>query len=779
MKSKLFDSKNCSHTPNTRLWMYLGLALLIWTGSPVTANSMEYEPLSGLALAKTDGTIVGSKYAFKKNWTLKTSQEEGFPQVKCTVKLTYESDKSYFLVKTEGKHKGDAIGENDLAYLVSPSKPLTLFSMIKMKQENDDKQHCLCEKNFNSNNLDEILKIIEDNYEAFNVFDENAIGGKLDELYMTRVQEDGFNLDWIKGALSNDGVLWDKITEDGSKVLQVEVTPEALNKQINIVFETHVNRFEKILNMLTVELFADNLRHKYLLQEEEVQQSDGDNEGNEFYEIDQSELEEGSPDQETQKSGLSNLTQSQEQMSSDSMPTPFSEQISQDSYYLNQTGNGSFYSSSRRILEESRKSQALNQSPKANSKDVDEDSQRHTSQDKSPAQEVKTQKSDVSDFKLVEDIRPDHDSFENTKALVKDHESEASQHPKSTASVIEEKSKLSQEEMSKKEIMQEVAKLEEEERSKSHSRKTGDMTPFSEHSEEVKQVNEELAVLSEEVLKMDDQSLEHLEQELLEKMTDVEKKAMRLFKKVPGQVTTLLKKIQEQVLSSSPEDMFKEMFDKVEQQIETQLEKSISKEHQQLNLMAMLVKNMTLIAPRHQFSEMHLGPMVMQVFYRTVFNIFSQRIKDAIESGKFAQFMIDEDILGDLHSKLEDITGEKIEVKELDKPLGEITLGCFLDALYKVLGMIDVDKIVKSIVFPFWRPVISNMSKMAAEVVVESDLNGKYGMIRHDEERDADMFQTNRMIYFLAAHRESSIYSGREKVLLPTFTLCNNTILLI
>jgi len=222
---------------------------LLFIGFEVNGSSIQYNKEPGLALARTNGILVGSRYGFKNNWKLKTTQEPAnVPEAECIVQLIYETDKSFFLVKTSGKHQGSSITPGDLVYFVSPEKPLILFDSIQFKSEDRLEKDSICALNLNSADLEEIKNMIGENYDLLNKSADNELSSRLNEIYMTRVEEEDFNLEWVQGAMNNDGAFWSQLLQENPDFDKKYLEYEEIKHQFALDLEAGIQKSLKSIN---------------------------------------------------------------------------------------------------------------------------------------------------------------------------------------------------------------------------------------------------------------------------------------------------------------------------------------------------------------------------------------------------------------------------------------------------------------------------------------------------------------------------------------------------
>ena len=252
MIQKLFDSrKHQSHCKDC--FFILAVILCVSVFQVVQNNQVTYNPLSGLGLAKLNGTIVGSKYQFKPNWVLETIPLND-PQYECRVRLYYKTEKSFYLVKTTGKHRGDVLGPGDLVYYVSPSQPLTLFDVVEPKEMSEELDESICVLSLNSHDLSEIQKLIGDNIKFFKGERGLTVGSTLNTLFMAQVESEGFSFDWVEKAISNNFEFWDEFSSKHEQLSLEAFTKESLDE----VLGAELNKRQKyILNYARDELIPE------------------------------------------------------------------------------------------------------------------------------------------------------------------------------------------------------------------------------------------------------------------------------------------------------------------------------------------------------------------------------------------------------------------------------------------------------------------------------------------------------------------------------------------
>lgn len=259
MFSKLVDSIKSVNLQNFKLLLvFLTLIHLNW----VKANtSVRFNKEAGLALAKADGTIVGSRYAFKNNWKLRTVDSPEFnKEAECVVQLIYETDKAFFLVKTKDKHKNDKVGPGDMVYFVSPEKPLLLYDMFQSKSGQRSEKDSICNKDLNASDLGGVLRVLNENFELFQKKDGDLVGSRFNELFMSRVQEEGFSLEWIENAINNDGLFWDSLVSYNPDFYKEYLTLESVKQMLTEEYHSEVEKVVSEIQEHQIGEFKESLK---------------------------------------------------------------------------------------------------------------------------------------------------------------------------------------------------------------------------------------------------------------------------------------------------------------------------------------------------------------------------------------------------------------------------------------------------------------------------------------------------------------------------------------
>ena len=161
----------------------------------------------GFALADPLGSIIGSRFHFHldKFWEFQTAESED-PLVMCHVTLKYFSDRPFFLVFGGNAHRGNKVKKDDLLLFVDKDKPLSFLDLrVPRFPETEDEQKLLgfCELGFNSKDLDEIKKMMKENWTLFQVQPSAEVGRGLNSFEMARVHEDDFDFEFF-GVLNNN-----------------------------------------------------------------------------------------------------------------------------------------------------------------------------------------------------------------------------------------------------------------------------------------------------------------------------------------------------------------------------------------------------------------------------------------------------------------------------------------------------------------------------------------------------------------------------------------------
>lgn len=255
----LFLSIDSTSRSALRSLFLLALSLTL-SASVSCGGQIVYNKMTGLALAKTNGEIVGSKYAFKPNWMLlTTSSIEYNPEEECVVQLEYQTDKSFFLVKTQNKHKGDKIGPGDLVYLVSPENPLMLYDVQQNECKSRPFAQSICDLNLDSIDQADILDKIGNYFDLLGKLDDHMEGSVLNELYMTRVQNEGFNLEWVNKALRNDGQFWKQFLAENQNYSSKHLQMDQLRDSARLIMEDKIFGVVTMLEDDIIPLFIDFL----------------------------------------------------------------------------------------------------------------------------------------------------------------------------------------------------------------------------------------------------------------------------------------------------------------------------------------------------------------------------------------------------------------------------------------------------------------------------------------------------------------------------------------
>ena len=249
-RQKLVDSKKTSY-----LLSLLALALL---GTAIKCAKLEYLAKPGLALADSDGKIIGTQYKFKDNWHFQTTLY-GDSMKMCRVVLKYEAEKKFYLVKTTSKKAGDQIGAGDLVYLVSPDSPLHLMDIEINKIVAPEHLELIkfCEINFNSNDLEEIKKMMEVNAELFKIAIPYEIGIGINHLEFVEVSEEdeGFGYKYVSRAFRDDKKLKAKYAKSKATFEASPVPKEEISGMIKEGLGLRVNEFnESIVSLFIMEI---------------------------------------------------------------------------------------------------------------------------------------------------------------------------------------------------------------------------------------------------------------------------------------------------------------------------------------------------------------------------------------------------------------------------------------------------------------------------------------------------------------------------------------------
>lgn len=230
--------------------------LLLWVCLPLQTNSkISMNPDTGLALADSLGSIIGSRFHFHEDWEF-TTVKSSDPLIMCEVALKYIPRRNYFLVKTVDKHRGSKIGKGDFVYYVTKaSPPLLLDLKISRFPENEKEEKLLelCKDNFNSKNMEEILGKLEENWEHLHVDPLVETGSGLNSLKMIKIEEDDFDFEFLKNYSDRYNSFTNKFNKSvpiECKVPSAEEFKRMLKKEISLRMNKLKNQgLKNIINM--------------------------------------------------------------------------------------------------------------------------------------------------------------------------------------------------------------------------------------------------------------------------------------------------------------------------------------------------------------------------------------------------------------------------------------------------------------------------------------------------------------------------------------------------
>ena len=216
------------------------------------SRKMTYTPIAGFSLAKLDGTIVGSTYEFKPQWVLETKPLPEHPDLACQVRLYYQTDKHFYLVRSssDGGSKQKKIQAEDLVYYISPKKPLTLFDVVEPASILDSTEESICSLKMNTRDLDEIRNLLFENFELFSGVVGLGSGSTLNQLYMAKVDTDHFSYEWAKKALQNDKGFWKENDDSFVKDVDRQVLKELIRWKVK-------DRQSKVEEMLSAQVVPE------------------------------------------------------------------------------------------------------------------------------------------------------------------------------------------------------------------------------------------------------------------------------------------------------------------------------------------------------------------------------------------------------------------------------------------------------------------------------------------------------------------------------------------
>ena len=256
MQSTTFNSTtSLSRLPTTILL----LTFLMMFETTLTNKSLVYNRAAGLAMARVDGVIVGSQYGFKENWSLITIHSpKDDSNAECVVQLRNTPNKPFYLVKTQNKHKNDKVGKGDMVYYVSPEDPVLLFNVKQYYSDNRSPNDSICNKDLNSTDHKEILQLLEAHFGLLSSLGDGMKGTILNQLYMTKVDNDKFKIGFAANAIKNIDHFDTQISENDKqmlkKYLNLDSFGETLQKLLSSFEEESLSKAKQLVKNFEVEL---------------------------------------------------------------------------------------------------------------------------------------------------------------------------------------------------------------------------------------------------------------------------------------------------------------------------------------------------------------------------------------------------------------------------------------------------------------------------------------------------------------------------------------------
>jgi hypothetical protein len=287
MQSQLLNSKkNLSNISKIFLILTLSFCLSIVKSK----KSIVYNRAAGLALSRINGTLVGSNFGFKQSWSLKTIHSpKNDKNVECIVQLRNTPEKPFYLVKTlTQKHKNDAVGSGDLIYYVSKETPLLLYNVKQLHSKKRKDKKSICKLNLNSTDHKEILHLLETNFDLLSELGDGMEGSVLNELYMTKLDNDKLNLNWAQNSVLNDGLFWNDLSVKDFDLLKKYLNSNSFGENLKVLLAPYiesavnhtkdfVSKFEKEMNEGEARILEEEVNNKSQDVDEDVSSGSEDN----------------------------------------------------------------------------------------------------------------------------------------------------------------------------------------------------------------------------------------------------------------------------------------------------------------------------------------------------------------------------------------------------------------------------------------------------------------------------------------------------------------------
>ena len=252
--------KSIASNPKTHL--HLCILLVHVCTLSLVSGKVKFNNMPGLGMADSLGSVIGSRFHFQVNWSFNTVQSyDQFTM--CHVTLRYSTKKSFFLVKGKDTHRGQKLAKGDLVYFVDPDKPVFLVDLrISRFPDSEEEARLLsfCEMDFNSKDLDEILGVMDRNWDLFQIQPPAEVGTNLNVLKMTRLVDDETDFEWVD---KYSEAKWDLLDKLMNKIYSFDFRPsddEQVGGLLKREIATRLRSFKQGPLKKMVRMFKEDLQ---------------------------------------------------------------------------------------------------------------------------------------------------------------------------------------------------------------------------------------------------------------------------------------------------------------------------------------------------------------------------------------------------------------------------------------------------------------------------------------------------------------------------------------